>query len=246
MLTYEQKCGIIKLQKRTNVSRTVKLTTECKRKGEKLMNSKTTRIKETLTNGCSTAWREAKPLIRAFLIALLSMGQRLIEFYEDAIDEVTEEVEERVFSEHPRISRIFAHVLFWSAIGCGIVVVDLANSTRLWFLALNKEQINALINLVFVVVVGYFAFIILLTGVLKSIVENGFIKTVLEIAVLFLAVKGLSLIFAWTLTLNFGVETPSLDTLVYRAAMLPETVINMINHQLIPWIMENYHILFNK
>lgn len=209
------------------------------------MKSKTAEVKEILMKGMREAWRAIKPLMQGILMALLSMGQRLIAFYEDAIDELTDTIEEHSHFEHPKLSRVMAHMLFWSIMIFLIVMAYVGNSVRIWFRSLDKNQINALINLGIVAIIGYLAVIILMASVARSIAENGFIRTILSIAILFFAIKGLSLLFAWSLTLNFGVDTPALDNLVAKAAILPEKAINAATDA-IPWIMENYKILFNK
>lgn len=165
-------------------------------------------------------------------------------------DTLAQDIEKKMFPKMPKLSKAYAYFVILvggvaSVVAVVVAAVIVCERPWRYLYTLNEAQINALLNLILAAMVGGLIIVAILGRIIESIQKNGLVRTILSIAILITVIKGLSVLLAWMLTLNFGISTPELDEIVRKAAMLPEVTINKVTQELIPWVEENIHIFFN-
>lgn len=191
--------------------------------------------------GIAALWRNLKPQLELGVLAIQIFLLDICEAYQRTIDKLYPRVEKKLFMGWPKTSRLFTHIFFGTGVigGTILVISGIKFVVKVhipWILSLNVEQVNAwtklnCVFLVCVIVIG------------SSIIKRGIIRTILRAVGIIFGIKCLTVLFAWTLTLKFGIDTPVLDNLITAIAKGPDVIIIQFTQKFIPWLMDNIHIV---
>ena len=185
-------------------------------------------------------WRYLRPRLEFLGRVILILVLYIIEVYRIQVDRLEVSVTRNMFPGHRRISRLYAHLLFWAIVLLTLCSISLFNVYFKWYCTLTEGEAEALLSLS----VAFLGCAILLSAIIRSLRRRGIIRTILRAVGIILIIKCVTVLLAWTLTLNFGIDTPVLDNLITIIAKVPDAIIIQITQRFIPWIMNNIHILF--
>ena len=185
-------------------------------------------------------WRYLRPRLEFLGRVILILFLYSIEVYRIQVDRLEVSVTRNMFHGHRRISRLYAHLLFWAIVLLTLCSISLFNVYFKWYCTLTEGEAEALLSLS----VAFLGCAILLSAIIRSLRRRGIIRTILRAVGIILIIKCVTVLLAWTLTLNFGIDTPVLDNLITIIAKVPDAIIIQITQRFIPWIMNNIHILF--
>ena len=193
-------------------------------------------IMETL----GEVWRYLRPRLELLSRVILILFLYIIEVYRIQVDRLEVGVTRNMFHGHRRISRLYAHLLFWAIVLTALWSISLLNVYFNWYCTLTEVEADALLNLS----IAFLICAVVLSIIIRNLRRRGIIRTILRAVVIVLGIKCVTVLLAWTLTWNFGIDTPVLDNLITTIAKGPDAVIIQITQRFIPWIMNNVHILF--
>lgn len=186
-------------------------------------------------------WRRIRPALELWVLSIQVWLLELADGYRNEVNRRASRIEERVFPGNTRISRLYANLFLWlemilAVFGCIFFVTIYFP----WYRELSAKEVEALqnLNIAFVVIA------IMLAIVIRSIIRRGVIRTMFRGVCLIIAIKGITLILAWLLTLDLGIATPEMDNFICYIIKLPDEAIIAITQKFIPWVIENYNILF--
>ena len=188
----------------------------------------------------SGAWRYLRPRLEFLGRVVLIVFLYIIEVYRIQVNRLEVGVTRNMFTGHRRISRLYAHLLFWAIVIMALWSISLFNVYFKWYCTLTEVEAEALLSLS----VAFLGCAIVLSAIIRSLRRRGFIRTILRAVGIILIIKCVTVLLAWTLTWNFGIDTPVLDNLITTIAKVPDAMIIQITQRFIPWIMNNIHILF--
>ena len=206
------------------------------------MTAKVYGVMVWIMNEVRALWRNLKPQLELCFLAMQILFLDICEAYQRTINRLSPKVEKKLFTGMPKTSILFTHLFFGisAIIGTIFAISGIEFLVKVhipWVLSLNAEQVDAWTKLSCVFLVCE-----LVVGI--SIIKRGIIRTILRAVVIVFGIKCVTVLLAWTLTWNFGIETPVLDNLITTIAKGPDAVIIQITQRFIPWIMNNVHILF--
>ena len=186
-------------------------------------------------------WRRIRPTLEFWVLSIQVWLLELADGYRNEVDRRASRIEERAFPGNPRISRLYANLFLWLemilAVFGSIFFVAVYFP---WYRELSAEEVEALQNLS----IAFVVIAIMLAIIIRSIIRRGVIQTIFRGVCLIIAIKGITLILAWLLTLDLGIATPEMDNVIGYIIQLPDIVIIATTQKFIPWVIENYNFLF--